>query len=56
MHDMSDSSVEAALVIVDELRKLGFRFVTASELAESREIPLIPGQKYARFAASQERK
>lgn len=56
LHDMSDSSVEAALVIVDELRKLGFRFVTASELAESREIPLIPGQKYARFAASQERK
>lgn len=56
LHDMSDSSVEAALVIVDKLQKQGFRFVTVSELARSRNISLVPGQKYTRFAASQERK
>lgn len=49
LHDMSDSSVEAALEIVDELQILGFRFVTASELAQARNVHLIPGQKYTRF-------
>lgn len=55
LHDMSDSSVEAALVIVDELEKQGFRFVTVSELARIRSISLVPGKKYTRFAL-QERK
>lgn len=49
LHDMSDSSVEAAFAIVDALQKQGFRFVTASELAQARNIPLIPGRKYTRF-------
>ncbi len=58
LHDMSDSSVEAALKIVDELQEQGFRFVTASELARARNITLIPGTKYARFYETdpQERK
>lgn len=57
MHDMSDSSVDAALRIVDELQKQGFRFVTASELAQARNIPLVPGTRYTRFceAGPQER-
>ena len=49
LHDMSDSSVEAALKIVDELQEQGFRFVTSSELAQARNITLVPGKKYARF-------
>ena len=49
LHDMSDSSVEAALKVVDELQKQGFRFVTASELAQARNISLVPGKKYVRF-------
>lgn len=49
LHDMSDSSVEAALAIIDELQEEGYRFVTASELAQARNIPLIPGEKYTRF-------
>ena len=58
LHDMSDSSVEAALKIVDELQEQGFCFVTASELARARNITLVPGTKYTRFyeADSQERK
>ena len=58
LHDMSDSSVEAALKIVDELQEQGFRFVTASELARARNITLVPGTKYTRFyqADPQERK
>lgn len=50
LHDMSDSSVDAALVIVDELQDQGFRCVTASELAQARNVTLVPGEKYARFA------
>lgn len=49
LHDMSDSSVDAALAIVDELQEEGFRFVTVSELAQRKNIDLIPGQKYTRF-------
>ena len=49
LHDMSDSSVEAALVIIDELQEQGFRFVTVSELARSRNVDIVPGTKYTRF-------
>lgn len=58
LHDMSDSSVEAALAIVDGLQERGFRFVTASELARARNVVLVPGTKYTRFgnADPQDRK
>ena len=49
LHDMSDSSVEAALVIVDELLEEGYRFVTASQLAQMRNVELIPGEDYYHF-------
>lgn len=56
LHDMSDSSVEAALVIIDELQDQGFRFVTVSQLAQARHVTLVPGKKYTRFYDSQEQK
>ena len=49
LHDMSDSSVEAALVIVDALLEKGYRFVTASELARIKGITPQPGEIYNRF-------
>ena len=49
LHDMSDSSVDAALAMVDTLQKQGFTFVTASELAHRRNTALLPGRKYTRF-------
>ena len=49
LHDMSNSSVDAALVIIDELQEQGFRFVTVSELAQARNVTVIPGAKYTRF-------
>jgi len=49
LHDMSDSSVEAALVIVDELLEEGFRFVTVSRLAQMRGAALLPGEDYYHF-------
>jgi peptidoglycan/xylan/chitin deacetylase (PgdA/CDA1 family) len=56
LHDMSDSSVDAALAIVDALRGKGFRFVTVSELARQREVRIHPGQTYYKFPPSQEMK
>ncbi len=50
LHDMSDSSVDAALMIVDGLHKKGFRFVTASELARARSYALSPGKIYLNFS------
>jgi len=52
LHDMSDSSVEAALVIIDELQEQGFRFVTVSELAQARDVAIIAGKEYAKFYVS----
>ena len=49
LHDMSDSSVDAALAVVDELQRQGYEFVTVSELARARGTAVIPGRCYARF-------
>ena len=49
LHDMSDSSVNAALAIVDQLRSRGFTFVTASRLAQLRGTRLRPGKIYTAF-------
>lgn len=49
LHDMSDSSVDAALAIVDQLQKQGFRFVSAKELARLRGCPTEPGRIYKHF-------
>lgn len=49
LHDMSDSSVQAALDIVDALQKRGFEFLTVSELAKKRGISLLPGKVYHSF-------
>ena len=49
LHDMSDSSVQAALAIVDTLLERGFTFVTASDLARLRGMRLRPGQVYTAF-------
>ncbi len=54
LHDMSDSSVRAALHIVDDLRSRGFIFVTASRLAQLRGIRLRPGEVYAAFPQAAE--
>ena len=49
LHDMSDSSVDAAFAIIDRLKKQGFTFVTVSELAEIKGISPKPGQIYEHF-------
>ncbi len=49
LHDMTDSSVDAALAIIDQLRNQGFQFVTVSELARARNAMLQPGQEYSKF-------
>ena len=49
LHDMSDSSVEAALAIVDELQAQGFQFVTVSKLARLKGVAIEPGKVYKRF-------
>lgn len=51
LHDMSDSSVEAALAIIDQLQAQGYRFVTASQLAAAKNIQLCPGREYRRFSS-----
>lgn len=49
LHDMSDSSVDAALSIIDQLQEQGFTFVTVSKLAEIRGVKIQPGVVYDCF-------
>lgn len=49
LHDLSDSSVDAALSIVDRLQENGFLFVTVSCLAQLRGVTLQPGKTYTCF-------
>lgn len=51
LHDMSSSSVSAALAIIDTLKARGFRFVTASQLAGGST--LRPGEVYYAFPQAQ---
>ena len=51
LHDMTMSSVEAALAIVDELLQQDYEFVTVSELARLRSIRPKPGTVYKKFPA-----
>ena len=56
LHDMSASSVKAALEIVDSLLEEGFEPVTVSQLAKLRSVRLKSGQVYTRFAVKEEKK
>lgn len=49
LHDMSDSSVDAAFAIIDNLKKQGFAFVTAKELARLKGQAIEPGKLYRSF-------
>ena len=49
LHDMTVSSVKAALDIVDALLDQNFEIVTVSELARIRGVPLRPGKTYTCF-------
>lgn len=54
LHDMTISSVQAALDIVDALQQQGYRFVTVSELARIRNKEIKPGEVYRYFPPSEE--
>lgn len=49
LHDMSDSSVDAALALIDQLTEQGYKFLTVSQLAMLRLQQLKPGESYAAF-------
>ncbi len=55
MHDLSNSSVDAALASIDRLQKEGFTFVTVSQLAKLRGVKLTPGQTYTHFPMKKEK-
>ena len=52
MHDIYDTTVDAVPVVIDELRKEGYDFVTVPELAKIRGVDLEPGTAYYNFRPS----
>ena len=53
MHDLYDSSVDAALEIIDILTARGYQFVTATELVQLRGVKLRAGEVYSHFPSQQ---
>ena len=49
LHDMTVSSVQAALDVVDVLKDQGYEIVTVSELVKLRGVNLKPGKTYTSF-------
>ena len=49
LHDLSHSSVDAALAIIDRLQKENFQFVTVSQLAKLKGITPEAGKSYTHF-------
>lgn len=49
MHDIYGTSVDAVPLIIDELRKEGYEFVTVNELAKLRNVNLENGTAYYNF-------
>ena len=56
LHDMTMSSVQAALDIVDELQRQGFEIVTVSRMAAERGVKIKPGKTYTSFPPRTEEK
>lgn len=54
LHDMTDSSVQAALDIVDALMRQNYRIVSVAELVQIRRVKLKPGQVYTSFPKKEE--
>ena len=52
MHDTKESSVKAALKVIDILKSRGFEFLTVSELAQAFSEQLTGGKAYYQFRAS----
>ena len=52
LHDIYDSSVDAALAIADDLTARGFTFVTVEQLAALRGVSPQAGVKYHKFPVS----
>lgn len=50
LHDLSDSSVQAALIVIDTLEAQGYQFCTVSELAFLRGTVPEAGVAYGHFA------
>ena len=51
MHDLSASSIAAALQVIDQLDAMGYQFCTVSELAFLRGYSLQPAKVYCRFTS-----
>ena len=49
LHDIHETSVEAALIIIDSLREKGFEFVTVTELARRKGAEPEDGTTYRSF-------
>lgn len=49
VHDIHATTVDAVPCIIDNLRAQGYEFLTVSELAAAKNVPLVNGGVYGRF-------
>ena len=49
MHDIYPTTIEAAKILIPQLQEMGYQLVTVTELAQARNIELLPGEIYRNF-------
>ena len=49
MHEIYESSLEAARMIIPKLQEMGYRLVTVSELAAAKGVEMGTGESYGCF-------
>ena len=49
MHDIHKETIEAVKMSIPHLQEMGYNVVSVSELAENKNIPLVPGNMYSSF-------
>ncbi|MGL6202359.1 MAG: polysaccharide deacetylase family protein [Lachnospiraceae bacterium] len=49
MHDIHDTTIDAAKDLIPKLKEAGYQLVTVSELAEARGVTMEAGQSYSEF-------
>ncbi len=55
MHDIYPTTIEAAKILIPKLQEMGYQLVTVTELAQARNVELLPGEIYRNFPSLEQK-
>lgn len=55
MHDIYPTTIEASKILIPKLQEMGYQLVTVTELAQARNVELLPGEIYRNFPSLEQK-